>query len=200
MVSWQSKALPSVTLSSTKAEYVAPSMCAQEIKFVSTLLHEIAPNHVERPSILREDNTGAIFTAQNHQIGARTKHIDVKFHHVKDMVEDGELELRFVRLEHNFADLMTKNVSKVIHTTLLILLMDATRMSTTFGGHDEEGVKNLVVAAGLDLGRVDLVNPSSATSEWTTVVRRNTKSAVGGRTVTWAELLGLKEALLVMLS
>ena len=142
---------------------MALSMCAQEIKFISMLLHEIAPNHVECPSILREDNTGAIFTAQNQQIGARTKHIDVKYHHVKDMLEDGELKLLFVRSEHNFADLMTKNVRETIHTTLSIPLMDGT-MATAFGGRDEEGVKNLV-AAGLETG-MDLVNPSPATSEW----------------------------------
>ncbi len=76
-MSWQSKAQPLVTLSSTKAEYVALVMCARDIKFVSMLLHEIGPNHVKRPSILREDNTGAIFTAQNQQIGARTKHINI---------------------------------------------------------------------------------------------------------------------------
>jgi hypothetical protein len=46
LVSWQSKAQPSVTLSSTEAEYVALSMCAQEIKLVSMLLHKIAPDHV----------------------------------------------------------------------------------------------------------------------------------------------------------
>ncbi len=65
-------------------------------------------------------------------------------------------------------------------------------MATAFGGCNKEGVKNLVVAMGLDLG-VDLINPSSATSEWTTVVRRNTKpvkvlKAVGGSTVTWADV------------
>ncbi len=74
----------------------------------------------------------------------------------------------FVCLEHNFADLMTKNVCEAIHTTLSILL-DGT-MATAFGRCDEKGVKNLV-AAGLNLG-VDLVNPSPATSEWKTVQNR----------------------------
>jgi hypothetical protein len=172
-------------------------MCAQEIKFVSMLLHEIAPDQVERPSILREDNTGAIFTAQNQQIGARTKHIDVKYHHVKDMLEDGELELRFVRSEHNFADLMTKNVREAIHTTLSVPLMDGT-MATAFGSRDEEGVKNLV-ATGLNSGS-NLVNPSPATSEWKTVVRRNTKNVKvqntdKDRIVTWADIARSKAGL-----
>ena len=77
LVSWQSKSQPSLTLSSTEAEYVALSMCAQEIKFIKMLLDEIAPGKAEMPSILRDDNTGAIFTAQNQQIGTRTKHIDM---------------------------------------------------------------------------------------------------------------------------
>jgi hypothetical protein len=190
LVSWQSKAQPSVTLSSTEAEYVALSMCAQEIKFITMLLNEIAADHVEKPSILREDNTGAIFTAQNQQIGARTKHIDVKYHHVKNMLDAGELELRFVRSEHNFADLMTKNVRETIHSTLSVPLMDGT-MSTAFGGCDEEDVKN-VVAVGLDSG-VKLANPNSPNDGWTTVMRRNPKAvkvqhANKGKTVTWAHI------------
>ena len=77
------------------------------------------------------------------------------------MLEDGELELRFVRSEHNFADLMTKNVRETIHTTLSIPLMDGT-MATAFGSRNEEGVKNLV-ATGLNSGS-NLANPSPATS------------------------------------
>jgi hypothetical protein len=197
LVSWQSKAQPSVTLSSTEAEYVALSMCAQEIKFIMMLLDEIAAKFVETPSILREDNTGAIFTAKNQQIGARTKHIDVKHHHVKDMLEAGELELLFVKSEENFADLMTKNVREGIHTLLSVPLMNGT-MATAFGGCDEEDVKNLV-ATGMNSG-LDNPNPSSRIDDWTRVVRRNPKavnlpSADKGRTVSWADIARSKAGL-----
>lgn len=178
LVSWLSKAQPSVTLSSTEAEYVALSMCAQEIKFIKMLLDEIVPGKAEMPSILREDNTGAIFTAQNQQIGTRTKHIDVKYHHVKDMLEDGELVLKFVRSEENFADLMTKNVRDNIHATLSVPLMDGT-MDTVFGTSDEEDVKNSVPSgfdAESNLGlNLVLTEKEAPQGEWTEVVRRKSK-------------------------
>jgi hypothetical protein len=195
LVSWQSKAQPSVTLSSTEAEYVALSMCAQEIKFIMMLLDEIAADFVETPSILREDNTGAIFTAKNQQIGAQTKHIDVKYHHVKDMLDAEELELRFVRSEHNFADLMTKNVREAIHSRLSVPLMNGT-MAEAFGGRDEEDVKNLV-DTGMNSGLESVnPNPSSVDESWT-VVRRNPKAvkerpASGDKNVTWADIARLK--------
>ncbi len=55
------------------------------------------------------------------------------------MLEEGELELRYVCSEHNFANLMTKTVRKAIHTTLSILLMNGT-MAIAFGSREEEGV------------------------------------------------------------
>ena len=174
---------PSVTSSSTEAEYVAISMCAQEIKFIKMLLDEIVPGKAEMPSILvREDNTGAIFTAQNQQIGIRTKHIKVKYHHVKDMLEDGKLVLKFVRSDENFADLMTKNVRDNIHATLLVPMMDGT-MDTVFGTSDKEDVKNSVPSgfdAESNLGlNLVLTEKGTPQGEWTEVARCKSKIHVG---------------------
>ena len=62
------------------------------------------------PGTIYEDNEGAIFLAKNQQIGMRTKHIDVRYHFVRDLVKDDYLELIYVHSEENYADLMTKNV------------------------------------------------------------------------------------------
>ena len=71
LVSWLSKAQPSVTLSSTEAEYVAASTLGTEIKFLSMLLDELNIKY-PKPPILLEDNTGAIFIMRNDQVGQRT--------------------------------------------------------------------------------------------------------------------------------
>ena len=76
LVSWSSKAQPSVTLSSTEAEFVAASMCATKITFISMLLDELGFSY-PMPSTLRENNTGAIFIMNNDQVGQRTKHMQV---------------------------------------------------------------------------------------------------------------------------
>ena len=71
-------------------EYVAASMCATEIKFITMLTEEIGISY-PKPAMLLEDNMGAIFILNNDQVGQRTKHIDIKWHHVRDMIKDGDL-------------------------------------------------------------------------------------------------------------
>ena len=124
LVSWMSKKQTGVTLSSTESEFVAMSMVATEIKFIVSLLTEIMGGHggpggnggaggngpSSLPSILREDNTGAIFMAKNTAIGSRTKHVDVRYRFVNDMVLAKELSIEHIRSGENPSDCMTKNL------------------------------------------------------------------------------------------
>ena len=109
-VNFVSKTQPTVSLSSTEAEYIAASTCATELKFMCMLLSEIAPNDVTKPATLYEDNTGAIFLMENMTVGPRTKHIDIRWHHLREMINDSWLEVKFVKSEDNCADLATKNL------------------------------------------------------------------------------------------
>eukprot|EP00980_Cylindrotheca_fusiformis_P025025 scaffold12934_cov105-Cylindrotheca_fusiformis.AAC.1 len=65
---------------------------------------------VELPIIVRVDNNGAIFMAENVSVSPRTKHIDVRYKFVNEFVEDGFIQIIFVRSEENDADLFTKNL------------------------------------------------------------------------------------------
>jgi len=82
------------------------------------LLEELLPNEETRPATLLEDNTGAIHLVENATVGSRTKHIDIRWHHIREMEEEGRLRVVFVRSENNYADIMTKNVTEKIHTEL----------------------------------------------------------------------------------
>jgi transposase InsO family protein len=124
LVSWQSKTQKAVTLSSTEAEFVAMSLCAAECKFVSMILDEMAGSLVAKPMQINEDNTGAIFLVNNEQVGMRTKHVDVRYHFVKEMIQRNELIVKFTRSENNFADVMTKNVKESIHSRLVPIIRD----------------------------------------------------------------------------
>ncbi len=108
---WISKSQATTALSSTEAEYVAMSICGQEVKFVTMLLDEMVET-TKLPSIIREDNTGALFLVNNPQVGQRTKHIDTRYHFVRDMIQRGEVQAVYVRSENNHADLCTKNLNK----------------------------------------------------------------------------------------
>jgi len=109
-VSWKSRSQKSVTLSSSEAEFVALSEAAKEVKFVVQVLQSIGIE-VELPVIVRVDNVGAIFIAENVTTSQRTKHIDVRYHYVREFVEDGFVKIIFVRTQENTADVFTKNTS-----------------------------------------------------------------------------------------
>ena len=135
LVSWQSKKQSGVTLSSTEAEFVSMSMAATEVKFVVSLLTEMGngPPHSDingptgdripvMPSIIREDNTGAIFMAKNTAIGQRTKHVDIRYRFVNDMILANDLLVDHIRSGDNPSDAMTKNLPLDLfakHTSLI---------------------------------------------------------------------------------
>ncbi len=98
----------SVTLSSTEAEYVSISELAKEILFVKQVLEEMGIE-LEYPIVIEVDNVGAIYLANNHTTSQRTKHVDTRYHFVRNYIEDGILKVVFVRSEDNDADIFTKN-------------------------------------------------------------------------------------------
>ena len=110
IVSWSSRTQKITTLSSTESEYIALDKCGQELKFICMFLQEVGVGEI--PGIIFEDNEGAIFLAKNSQVGMRTKHIDVKYHYIRDLMQNKYLEIMYVKSEDNYADLMTKNVGR----------------------------------------------------------------------------------------
>jgi len=144
LVSAASKTQPSVTLSSTEAEYIAASMCGTEIKFIQMLLEELMPTADVRPATLFEDNTGAIFLMENQAVGSRTKHIDIRWHHLRELMrgENPRLRVVFTRSENNFADLATKNVTENVHTFLAAQLKDGRISQAIFDNAEREDVKD----------------------------------------------------------
>ena len=123
-MSWVSKGQPIVTLSSTESEYVEMTNAVKESTFVQLLLSELEENR--NPAWICEDNTGAIFLANNSQVGARTKHIDVRYHYLRDKVSDGSILFTYVKSEDNPSNLLTKNVKQQIHDRHAPLILNGT--------------------------------------------------------------------------
>jgi hypothetical protein len=65
------------------------------------------------PTTIREDNQGAIKLASNPVFHARTKHIDVKFHYVRQEIQRKEIALEYCPTTDNIADMLTKPLSQV---------------------------------------------------------------------------------------
>jgi hypothetical protein len=99
-----------VAISSSEAEFYALSEAAKEIKFVFQLLCSMEIP-VKIPIIVRMDNVGAIFMTENASTTSRTKHVDIRYHFVREFVEEGFLKIIFVKSTENLADGFTKNVN-----------------------------------------------------------------------------------------
>jgi hypothetical protein len=92
---WRSKSQKGVTLSSTKAEYVAISEAVKEVKFIYYLLFDFHIK-VNLPIFIKTDNIGAIFTAENSLTGVRTRHVDTRYHFIREFIEDDFIKVEFV--------------------------------------------------------------------------------------------------------
>ena len=110
-ICWRSKGQKGATLSSSEAEYVALSEAAKEIKFVYYILRSLSID-VKMPIVVRVDNVGAIFMAENVSTSVRTRHVDTRYHFVREMIVDGFIKIVFVRTIDNDADVFTKNVNR----------------------------------------------------------------------------------------
>ena len=113
IISWTSKAQSHTTLSSSEAEYSALATAGQELVFVKNIINDIGV--AVDPGLILGDNEGAISLVKNRQSGARTKHIDIRHHFLRDLWEEGTLKVEHIPTDDNEADICTKNTSAVIH-------------------------------------------------------------------------------------
>lgn len=110
-ISWLSKKQGIVTLSTAEAEYVALTMAAQEAVWIRRLLTDLKVPQ-DHPTVLMEDNQGAICIAKNPVSHSRTKHIDVRYHYIREALIDKTIELKYCPTNEMIADLFTKPLHK----------------------------------------------------------------------------------------
>ena len=134
-VVWKSKQQGNVTLSSTEAEYVACSESIKEIMFVAHTLESVGIK-VNYPITVKVDNVGAIFMSENVTATARSRHIDARFHFIREYIENNEVKIVFVRTKENKADVFTKNTKSEDFKSVMDYMMDKTQFET------REGVKS----------------------------------------------------------
>jgi Reverse transcriptase (RNA-dependent DNA polymerase) len=107
---WKSKLQRTVALSSSEAEYYALSESAKDIRFIYQILSSIGIK-VTLPIIVHVDNVGAIFMSENVSATSRTKHVDIRYHYVREFIESGFIKIIFVKSGENKSDMFTKNIS-----------------------------------------------------------------------------------------
>jgi hypothetical protein len=97
-IAWRSKGQKCVTLSSTEAEYVAIREAVREVKVVYQVMESLKIN-VNLPIEVNVDNVGAFFLARNKNASERTKHVDAKYHYVRELNEFKFIEVRCLFLQ-----------------------------------------------------------------------------------------------------
>ncbi|GKA94048.1 hypothetical protein Tco_0816034 [Tanacetum coccineum] len=110
LVSWSSKRQKSVAISGTEAEYIALSGCCAQILWMRPQLTDYGFGFNKIPMYC--DNKSAIALCCNNVQHSRSKHIDIRFHFIKEHVENGVIELYFVNTEYQLADIFTKALGR----------------------------------------------------------------------------------------
>jgi len=112
MISWKSRKQPTVALSTCEAEYMSLVSAAQEGKYLTSILNEVTSSKLTEFNLFC-DNQGAAALAKNPIKHQRSKHIDIKFHFIRDEIMQKNLIIDYVPTDSNVADLFTKPVARI---------------------------------------------------------------------------------------
>ena len=106
-ISWAARKQKTVAASSCEAEYIAAFEAAKECIWIRTLLIAI-DRPPETPTTILCDNTASINLSEDPLLHSRVKHVDIKFHFLRERVQSQELKVSYINTKDNIADLFTK--------------------------------------------------------------------------------------------
>src|SRR5688572_5737299 len=118
-ISWNSKKQPTVAKSTTEAEYMALSMAAAEAVWLKGLHQELVPQASSVVKIFC-DNKGAIDLARNPGYRAKTKHIAIQHHFIRDRISVGDICVEQIATTDMVADCLTKGLFKDVHSKCIL--------------------------------------------------------------------------------
>ncbi|PWA59587.1 homogeneously-staining region [Artemisia annua] len=138
LISWISKKQLVVSRSSTEAEYRALADCTCEITWLKCLLQDLTVKIPQPVSILC-DNESAIALASNPVHHARTKHIEIDCHFVRDKIKANQILPSYIPTKYQAADVLTKGLPKVLHYNCLgkFGICDPFTLPTCGGGKED---------------------------------------------------------------
>jgi hypothetical protein len=106
-IDWRAKQQEVVALSSAESELISACSATQTAIYIRQLLMDLGFKQDE-PTVIMEDNQACIAMSNNPITHKRMKHIDVRFHFVREKVESKEVELVYIPTQHQLADILTK--------------------------------------------------------------------------------------------
>jgi hypothetical protein len=112
VISWLSRKQTCVALSSAEAEYVAACSACGEAVWLRKLITGLFDLELEETYIFC-DNQSCIKLSENPVCHDRSKHIEIKYHYIREMVQKGAVKLQYVPTDEQVADVLTKPLSRV---------------------------------------------------------------------------------------
>jgi hypothetical protein len=113
-LTWGSKKQSLITMSTAEAEYIAGSECALEIVWLRRFFEDFGQEQ-KGPTSLLLDNKSSIQMVINPSNHSQTKHIKLRFHKIRELMEDSTLRLLYVPSENQKADVLTKALPRDKH-------------------------------------------------------------------------------------
>jgi hypothetical protein len=112
MIWWLSRKQTSVAHSTTKVEYIAACSASSKIVWLQKLLAGLFDLELEVTCIFFH-NQSCIKLSENPMIHDKSKHLEIKYHYVRDMVQKGVVKLQYISIDEQIADVLTKPLSKI---------------------------------------------------------------------------------------
>jgi hypothetical protein len=131
-ISWKSKTQTAVTLSTCEAEYTALASTIQELVYILQLTTTAKLPLQSNKVYLYEDNQGTMFLANNQATTNRRKHIDIKLHFVREVLNKGQIVLRYCPTNQMLADILTKALPRVRFKHLATQVLGITKQDYVF--------------------------------------------------------------------
>ncbi|WJZ81333.1 hypothetical protein VitviT2T_001181 [Vitis vinifera] len=110
VVSWQSRLQKCVALSTTEAKYIAVAEACKELLWMKRFIHELG--FKQQRYVVYCNNQSAIHLSKNSTFHAKSKHIDVRYHWMRDALNDNLFELEKIHTDHNGSDMLTKSLPR----------------------------------------------------------------------------------------
>ena len=120
-VAWKSKKQVSVTLSTTEAEYYVVGIACQEATWIKQICQELNVS-IDEPIRIYTDNTGAVALTDNPVFHNRSKHIDIRWHFVRDLICARTIRTSHIPGMQNGANFLTKALNRFEHQQCIKLL------------------------------------------------------------------------------
>ncbi|GJZ21642.1 ribonuclease H-like domain, reverse transcriptase, RNA-dependent DNA polymerase [Tanacetum coccineum] len=121
-ISWSTQKQATVALSSCESEFIAATAAATQALWLKRLLGKLTQITRKKKITIQVDNKSAIALMKNPVFHGRSKHIDIKYHFIRECMEREDIQVEFINGEYQKADILTKALPKIRFLTMRQLI------------------------------------------------------------------------------